>query len=195
MIAEATNPAQTISSASWNYNPREVNPVLILREVLRSITTPTETHDIYTRWPSMREATQKLCGLLTRLWPNPNDSSEALIEIVINEALLAARNSFIEGGDIQERNVYIQLIIAGVHCAFSTTLLANTRAGTKVFDPLNECLADWLEENRPTSLEWTSEPHPLYDQTNLEALLALRVFTLHDLHVAGIIKNNGKNQY
>ena len=128
------------------FSSLQLNPPSLLKESLGAIRMTSTATELFLRWPELRVASQNFAAMLMRVWPEPGQRDQSLLDNGLRSALEACAKARLEQDDIHERDAFIREIFAAMERSLALTLCGQTAGGTRLYDPLESRLADWVLE-------------------------------------------------
>jgi hypothetical protein len=189
-------------------NNKEPNPItiLLLKQPIELGSASSETkkacqrtrkqrvaQDLFTRWPNLREASNRLTSYLTPHWPDPRDSSQSLLVNCLNAALMEAKAAYETDGDIAEQKAFIVKASEELGLSMAVSLMLRRKTGWILHDPLSEALDEVIKSFGLEALAWIDAPHAGHDCQRSRLICASRVFRLKDLKLAGLLDKAWEN--
>lgn len=163
-----------------------LSPAVLLKRGMRATASTPLSEDLFTRWPGLREAGQRLAATLTPLWPDP-DGGGPLLDASLRRALRAARAAHRSGGEDAEYRAFVYSVVKDLDASLRRTVCCHTGTNIEVYDPLRLTFQDWLRQHEPTGLLWSEGPHGAHGTDQGRLLRAFLVFTLNDLRRVGMV--------
>lgn len=162
------------------------SPATLLKRGMRATASTPLSEDLFTRWPSLREAGQKFAATLTPVWPDP-DGDGPLLDAALRRALRVARAAHRSGGEADEYRAFVYSVVRDLDTSLRRTVCCHTGIGIEVYDPLRLTFQDWLRQHQPGGLLWSNRPHEAHGTEQGRLLRAFLVFTLNDLRRVGMV--------
>jgi len=162
-----------------------------LKKACRAARCQPATQELFARWPNLREASQRLASLLTIHWPDQREDGKSLLVSCLASGINAATQKFdIENNDLDEQKAFIRQVSEDLAGCLGLTLMIKHKAGWSAYDPNT---GGYLDEiiNAPNSEElvWFDKCHEAFNSPQSKIVVASRVFTMHELKLAGLLEN------
>jgi hypothetical protein len=169
------------------FSSLQLNPPALLKESLGAVRMTSAASALFLRWPELRFASQNFAAMLMRVWPEPDRRGQSLLDNGLRHALEACARARLEQDDLHERDAFIHAIFAAMERSLALTLCGQTASGTRLYDPLESRLSDWVREFKPSRLEWSREPHACLGVGGARLLFAKRIFRMHEIRVSRLL--------
>jgi len=144
---------------------------------------------IFEKRPLLRAACIRLSRLTagTRL---PSVDGRALLLSALESGAAAASNAARRNED--ESAAFVHAVSARAVDVLAITVMMRVRGAWKLWNPIDEYLLDAVKRSKATDIRIETIPHPLRGIAQSQLIIASRVFSLHELSLAGLIKDESE---
>ena len=153
VVAEALKPPKI--SLQVEVDEKALHPEWALKNAIRNTQKKHITRDIFFTWPNAYQASLRLAGFITNLYPN--EGSGSLLETTIARSVDAYVKVKNEKNDHEALKAYLESLTEAAVGVLQFALHGQAMNGEMIpWEPFSEPVSLWVKKKRIKTLTWST---------------------------------------